>query len=222
MKKKRFKNLCFKFKSLPQVCYPKYNTTLVLSLTWAGFWSLIQTPWDHTWWWNKWHHPALFLERSCAVTLPCSVASDGCINTKRDQKGPNRHADQMVNVTKCSTGPSTMLALLAQAQQDVNAGLTYPDCTWPQARKSSSTLYVSHKELQLDLWPTTWLGCCPVGTSALPSRRGHLQDCVPCWLWTTLAKSKAKTVVQLSLLEDIYTTSRAFIYSLGSDSMAPR
>lgn len=85
---------------MPQVWYPKYNTMVVLSLTWAGFWSLVQTR-DHAW--DEINDtPVTFSGEalSCAVAVPWSVASDGCINTKGDQRGPKGQADEIVSMTK--------------------------------------------------------------------------------------------------------------------------
>lgn len=144
MKKKwgffRFFLKCFKLKSLLQVWYPKYNTIFVLSLTWAGFWSLVPTP-DHAW--SEINDTAATFSGEalcCAVTVLWSVAWVGCIHTKGDHRGAQR-GRQM----KWSTWQSA--ALVHKPQQCPSAGLTNPGCSWPQGTKDSSTLSVSHKKL---------------------------------------------------------------------------
>lgn len=98
--------------------------------------------------WNKWY-PHHFFWRG--PVLCCYSALECCFRWvyqhKRGSQGPKGQADEMVSTTKCSPCPWTTPALLAQAQQCPSAGLTNPDCSWPQGSKGSSTLSLSHKKL---------------------------------------------------------------------------
>lgn len=114
--------------------------------------------------WNKWHPTTFSGEAlSCAVGVPWSIASDGCINTKGDQRSPKGQADEMVSTTKCSPDPRTTAA--PQAQQCPSAGLTNPGCSWPKAVETPAHCLWATRSYH----PTS---CCSVSTSALNSERG--------------------------------------------------